>query len=41
MANIEISSVELTNTFDEWRQRTNDIITVANDATWDLSLIHI
>ena len=35
MANIEISSVELTNTFDEWRQRTNDIITVANDATWD------
>ena len=32
---INISSVELTNTFDEWRQRTNDIITVANASEWD------
>ena len=28
-----VSSVELTNTFDEWRQRTNDIITLVNAAT--------
>ena len=27
-----ISTVELTNTFDEWRQRTNDIVTVINAA---------
>ena len=27
-----VSSVELTNTFDEWRQRTNDIVTIINAA---------
>jgi len=30
-----VSSVELTNTFDEWRQRTNDVITLVNAATDD------
>ena len=27
-----VSSVELTNTFDEWRQRTNDVVTIINAA---------